>query len=575
MKGLALSLAALLLMSCDIPALSGPVSDPYKIYNEYRDSLYVLQEDIAQIYLELQGKNPQAVYEHILQSIEKTAAVIGKAELASHNIHDGLQFSLQSHLELLLRCGLSEKQKTDLIDLGYAEDDMNRLLNSLVHYNDHYHHAVTGFTAEEMERFYSIGLSDEQIAELQTHIEYHYTQVHRFQKVVKHHQEELMYIQVALSLVALQTLLELDHKEKEKSKSELQKAEEKLLEAILNVSEDQSSLEHVKTFSKQVYKAAEQKIRKGEEQYFLDFFVGLQVHCGAFTALNGDPEFGLAEIFLYESVLSECVTSSERSVLPSAQIGEQPPSQIDTVPAATLIEQVEELRGQIEESDETNNVGWVVVIIKTPEDPVWEFVMMVFAEIFEHKILPDTLKAILVEFLVQIGVEEGVAIFMGHVGGVIFSIIINAPQVGGGWIDHFEDDPTRTFDEIIIDEKTVADIELVAHSSGPLCISNGYWQIIEYGNLHQIAEIVWQAERLYQSPWGFYYYYTGSYSGGEWVVVVEDRKYGLGRVVEAYKVLCHEFDCGDESYDRIYEKWELCENFTPLWTRSQPNTMWV
>jgi len=563
-RGLALSLiVALVLMVCDIPALSELVSeDPYHIYSEYKDSLCTLQQDIAQIHLELrQGKNPPAVYEHMLQTVELTATLIGKAELASHNIHDGLQSSLQSHLELLLTQGLSEEQKTDLINLGYTEEDINNLLNSLLHYNDYYHHVITGFSAEEVEWFYSLGLTDEHIAELQDDIYHHYTQVHRFQQVVKHHQEELMYIQVVLSVAALQTLLELDHQEQSKIKSdELQNAEEKLLEAILNVSEDQKSLEHVKAFSKQMYKAAERRIRKGEEQYFLDFFVGLQVHCGALIALYGDPEFGLTKIRLYEGVVSECVASPERSELPSAQNSEQPSFQGDTVPMTRLMEQTEEFEGQIKESDETNNMGWITLLLKTSDCTMWQFVRIVL----ENYLLPESLRRILVYILVKIGVEEGVSAFIGHIGGAIFAIIITAPQVGEGWIDHIEHDPSGTFDEIIIDEKTVADIEMFAWSIGEPCVVNGYQAVVK--NWWRIAATVRQATNLYKNPWGFYYYYTEFLNGEKWVVMVEDRGYGLGRVMYAYKVLCEPYGCGTH-YETITEQWELCENFTKLWSR--------
>jgi len=95
-KGLALSLGAvLLLMMCDIPLISeSEGGDPYKLYKEYRNSLYALQKDITQVYLEIDKKNPQTVYEHILQVIEKTARLIGEANTAPKNVHENLQISL-------------------------------------------------------------------------------------------------------------------------------------------------------------------------------------------------------------------------------------------------------------------------------------------------------------------------------------------------------------------------------------------------------------------------------------------------------------------------------------------------
>jgi len=346
-KGLALSLAAVLfLMMCDIPPISESEGEnPYKLYKEYRNSLYALQKDITQIYLEIDKKNPQAVYEHILQVIEKTARLIGEANTASQNVHDHLQISLQDHMEILLILGFSEEQKENLTNLGYTEEDIAELQTWLLHYNDYYHHVTTGFTLEEMEWFYSVGLTDDQISDLQIVLEKHYTQRHTAQQMVKKHQTELLYIQVSLSIAALQTLSKLDNgKNKDKGKNlekTLLNAEEKLLEAIPNVSEDQSSLERVKALSKQVYKAAEQKIRKGENQYLVDFFVGLQVHCGALTALYGDERVGLAEIQKYKGVVAECAASPERPAPQPMHISGQPMSLKDNTPVTNVVGQVE------------------------------------------------------------------------------------------------------------------------------------------------------------------------------------------------------------------------------------------
>ncbi len=241
-KALALSLIIIFSVTMyDVPALSEPASeDPYKIYKEYRDSLFSLQQDIAHVCMELhQGKNVQAVYEHMLQVTEKTAVLIGKAENTSQNVHDILQISLQDRMEMILILGLSEKQKENLIELGYTEDDMAELLDWILLHNDHYFHAAAGFTPEEIEQLHSMGLTDEHIVELHTKIKDYYTKMHTTQQVVKQHQIELMHIQLLLSLSILQTLSDLD--KGGKGKSELQDAEEKLLQAILNVSEDQSS----------------------------------------------------------------------------------------------------------------------------------------------------------------------------------------------------------------------------------------------------------------------------------------------------------------------------------------------
>ncbi|MGC1123239.1 MAG: hypothetical protein WBA22_19310 [Candidatus Methanofastidiosia archaeon] len=141
---------------------------------------------------------------------------------------------------------------------------------------------------------------------------------------IKKQQSDLLYVQLSMSAAALRCLMDAQVKA-EKSAGDpksLETAEEKLLKAIQEVSTDQSSLERVKACAKQVYKAAEQRIRKGETQYSLDFLIGLQVHCGALTALYGDPEFGIRGITMYEAVLSDCIASPERP-LPLTSPGEQ------------------------------------------------------------------------------------------------------------------------------------------------------------------------------------------------------------------------------------------------------------
>ena len=160
---------------------------------------------------------------------------------------------------------------------------------------------------------HSFGLTDQQISELQTKIHDHYTQIHTCEEEIKEQKTELLYIQVTLSIAVLDILLNQEDRGNSKS-DDLKNAEEKLLEAVSCMAEDQPSLEKVKAYSKQVYKAAEQKIRKGEPQYMVDFFVGLQIHCGAVTALHGDKEFGIKEIKSYEGILSECILT-ERVLL--------------------------------------------------------------------------------------------------------------------------------------------------------------------------------------------------------------------------------------------------------------------
>ncbi len=559
-KGLAFGLVAVLfLMMCDIPPISESEGEnPYKLYKEYRNSLYLLQKDITQVYLEIDKKNPQAVYEHMLQVIEKTAPLIGEANTASQNVHDHLQISLQDHLEILLILGLSEEQKENLANLGYAEEDIAELLTWLLHYNDYYHHVSTGFAPEEMEWFYSGGLTDDEISGLQNILEEHYIQLYTAQQMVKQHQTELLYIQVSLSIAASQILSESDNgKNKDNdndSEKMLMNAEKRLLEVIGNVSEDQSSLEQVKALSKQVYKAAEQQVRKGEDQYLVDFFVGLQVHCGALTALHGDERVGLAEIQRYKGVVAECASSPERPAPQSEHSSGQPISLEDTIPMLTYM-------GQVEEFDETNNIGVAYLFVKASDTSLWESLSLLVGFVATYFSQAEFSLHSMVEFL-TVGVSV-TAIGIG-VAGAVFLLVVTAPSVGyewppavPGWIEGDQ--------VIIIVEGSYGQGHIPDRAeSKDECIASSHQAILD--DKYMIQKIVKNATKLFFNPNnGQYVYYFVDSAGKEWAVFVEEYENKYYELKTAYRADCAPFVCKDKNgiiheYYQIIEKW-LCEGF--------------
>ncbi len=557
-KMMALSLAAALFLAlCNVPAFSEP--EDYTMYKEYREDLVMLQQDMTQVYLELE-KNPQAVYEHILQIIERTATLTGEAQLASHKIHDSLQISLQDQLELLLLLGFSEAQNQYLTNLGYTEEDISELKEWFLYYNDSYHHAVTGFTPEEVERFHLLGLEDTQIQELQKVMDEHYTHLHTAQDVVKQHQRELMQVKVSLSLAALKTLRELEknkNKDKEKEKgSNLQKSEEKLLEAISTVSEDQSSLENVKAYSKEVYKAAEREIRKGNIEYSVDFFIGLQIHCGAVEALHGDLESGLREIQSYRNVLAECASSRER-LIPQLSLSQ---------PTLTLPPSVQtfDFVGQIEEFDETNNVGMALVFVKASDTTTWQAALLLFTFITEYCTTEWSVGglAAFIDSCITAGITV-VSLALGVVAAFLL-LIITAPSVGEEWPSYVPG--TIEGEEItIIVEGSYGQGHITkrAQSDKDPCIRNSHDAILK--NPFKIADIVWNAQRLFYNPTtGQYIYYLVDNEGKQWAVFI--RKYGNTGLYElrtAYRVDCplpYICDTTGEPFDTIIEKW-ICEGF--------------
>ncbi len=533
-KMMALSLAAALFLAlCNVPAFSEPedYTKDYTIYKEYRNDLVMLQQDITKLHLELE-KNPQAAYEHILQIVERTAELTGEAELASHSIHNVLQINLQDQLELLLILGFSEAQNQYLTNLGYTEEDILELKEWFLYYNDSYHHAVTGFTPEEVERFHLLGLEDTQIRELQKVMDEHYTHLYTAQEVVKQHQRELMQVQVSLSLAALKTLRELEkNKDKDKDKGlELQKSEEKLLQAIPTVSEDQSSLEHVKAYSKEVYKAAEREIRKGNTQYFVDFFIGLQIQCGAVTALNGDLELGLREIQSYKNVLAECASSPER-LIPPLSLSHSEPTPPPSVQSLDFV-------GQIEESDETNNTGVIVVFVKASDTTTWQAAVLLLAYIADVYGSTEWTLGGLIAFIGEC-IEAGItmtSLVLGAAGAFLL-LIITAPSVGEEWPSYV---PGTIEGEkiIIIVEGSYGQGHIIKQAKKDGCTGSSHDAILK--NPYLIGDIVNNALRLfYYSDLGQYLYYFMDAEGKEWVVII--RKYGSTKnyeLVTAYRVDC-------------------------------------
>ncbi|MBU7048458.1 MAG: hypothetical protein HXS54_18655 [Theionarchaea archaeon] len=467
----------------------------------------------------------------------------------------------QDHLESILILGLSETQKENLSTLGYTEDDIDELLDFFLHYNDYYHHIETGFTPEEMERFRSVGLTDDQVSELHDILDNHYSKWSTVQEVVKEHQIELMHAQVSLSVAALQTLLEsTDTKDKGKGKQEnrITNAEENLLNALSNLSGNQSSLEKVKAFSKHVYKAAEQEVKKGNTQYMVDFFIGLQIHCGAVTALHGDIELGLKEIQMYEDLLSECVENKELlQSIPLEESSIKESSQQST-PLTDFV-------GQIEEYDETNNLAVAYVLVKAPDTTVLQFLFLlssfVFTEFGEAGwsiTLPQLMDIIgtITTFTISAVVTK-----IAIVAGAFLLLIVTAPSVGlewpaavPGWIEGDQ--------IIIVVEGSYGQAHIPQRAeSDDECTASSHQAILD--DKYMIQEIVTNALKLlYNKYSGRYIYYFIDDSGKEWGVFI--RKWGETKYYElrtAYRADCGPpFTCKDREFGSILGKW-LCEGF--------------
>jgi hypothetical protein len=571
MKKMAVSLMVVLLaMVCDVPALSVESESEYKMYKEYRDTLYELQEDMAVLYLEVnQGKNLQAVYQHVLIALEKTASTIGEAEYASKDMHEQLQIKLQNYMELFFILGLLEKDKKCLIDAGYTEEDIDGILEWILQYNDYYHHAQTGFTAQERERFTSLGLTDEDISELQSYMVDHYAKVNTAQEMLEHHKTELLNIQLSLSVGALQILKEIEHGNgngkgnskgnDNKNLNRLLNAENALVEAIQYISKDQSSLEHVKAYSKQVYKAVETLIKQGEHQYAADFFVGLQIHCAAITALSGDAECGLAEICLYKEALSECAQSAER---PSPSVNTTTTS--STYAEPTLLER--EFVGRVEELDETNNMGVTHVFVKGKDTTFLQFIVM-FATFVSINFAGEVSWSVTLPQLTgALGSLPAAGVLLNPitlgVGGGVLLLIVTAPSVGfewppavPGWIEGDE--------VIVIVEGSYGQGHIEERAEwNNKCIASSHQAILD--DKYMIRNIIkWGSKLFYNQNSGQYIFYYVDEIGKEWCVFVEEYENDYYQLITAYRVDCPSpYRCRTDGndYPTIIEKW-ICEGF--------------
>jgi len=543
---------------CDIPLLSGPVQNKKNAYDEYLDTLFSLQKDTAHTYIDFQkGKNSHAVYVEILQLIEDTAILIGMAEQASLAVHEGYQFSVKGNIKTIAILGFTEPQQEYLLNIGYSKKDIEYIHAHLLEYNDFCYHAMNGFTIEQKAQFYEMGLTDEQIEVLRGSITENYSQMLTNQQIIKNHQRGLIQVQSVLSLSAFKILTEMDWKKENKSNN-LIKTEKKLYEAIFSSCEDFSSLEKVKAFSKQIYKSAEQKICNGENHYFFDYFIGLQIHCGALTALNGDVEFGMTEIYFYGELLKDLIETPDRSFT----YDNLKSTSTESIPMPVLPEKIRG-EGNIEESDEDNNFGWVLVFIKTSDSNMWGFTTSI-GEWFSKYVFPEVLAKAIREILMKLSISETTSSLFGTAGGTIFGLIMTAGQVGGGWLDYVENDPSGIFDYIVIDEETMNTIYEGRKIIG--CLGEGIIALDE--DPIQIQYTIWNALSVYKAKWGTYFYYMETLFGDIWVLEVEEKGFKIGRIIIGYKEECVKFECyGNEYYD-IREQWEHCFLCTLIWSRN-------
>ena len=224
--------------------------------------------------------------------------------------------------------------------------------------------------------------------------------------------------------------------------------------------------------------------------------------------------------------------------------------------------------GQVEESNEDNNTGYIILIIKTRKTTAAEILQML-----AQMTAPEMVK-LAIEKLLQLGTAAKAVL---SVGGTIFVLIIEAEPIGGGWVECVVSctttDPSGIFIEIFEDKETVETIEAGALDTNlALCERTGYDRVRKDPML--IVYTIMCAMEVYKSPDNHYFYYMMDNSNDKWIVEVEILGHaGCGRVIRAYRVdcdyICNEIPC------TILEKWVLCDNFVRVWTRSQSSAVWI
>jgi len=535
-KALAIGLTiSILLAICNVPVISEE-PDHHSLYREYRNDLVNLESGVHMVLHEINsGKNTQSVYEHLLKLALQAATLRGTLYPASQSLQETMHISLQSYLEILLDPELSQQYLLDWQEKGYTQEEIEDILKWILYYNDSYYHSAQGFSSEQRAWFSSIGLTESDIEELQQHISSTYEDPYTTQEMVTLSQEELLTIQISLSIATVQTLLEIEKGEnKPKNEIKNKKGHEEKIDHLLRVEGDlaemyenpiiHSNLEHVKARSHQMIKAAEQVIRSGSQEYSIDFFLALQIHCAALTALHGDPERGTQELLLYELALQECAGSPERPSLLSHDISSSLSHSFHS-PA-----NLGDLMGNVEEWHEENNLAVVCVLAKIPDTSWMEYITMISTIVFGSgssgasfslSSLADALAGLFVEVTVTV-----TSVCIGVVGG-IFLLIMSAEPVGYEWPPYVPDQINPNIGIVIVDGSYGQGhiIERAENSDG--CEKTSHQTIID--NPHQIGKIIYNAERLYINPrTGQYFYYFVDELGNKWVAVVKKLRMDTG-----------------------------------------------
>lgn len=286
--------------------------------SEYQEDLLDLNEKIAKVYQEInEGKKGKETYPHAIKAAKETAEMIGKTnELATLMSESGFETgttNLSSQLEDIAIYGFSSEVKDSLVQLGYSSEDIEALETKTTEYNAYFYRISTdGFNSEEIQGMKDAGYTDSGIENLENSITLRYSSDMNAAEQLNASKSELYQLQTTLSILSLKLLMD-SSKEKgkisKKQKEHLYKLEKKLLDDI-----DKGKWNHIKDDGKELYKYSEMLIKKSNNasEFSVDYFIGLQMHLAAVTALEGDEAFALNVIDTYKLALEDL--ASKRAV---------------------------------------------------------------------------------------------------------------------------------------------------------------------------------------------------------------------------------------------------------------------
>lgn len=308
---IALLLTSLMLSSTVTPAVLAGEGNKNRLSDDiskYQKNLLKLNEKIAKVYQELDdGKEP---YSHAVKAAEETAEMIGKtnalAALLSESGFDTGTTNLSSQLQDVAIYGFSAEVRESLIQMGYTPEDIEALETKITEYNAYlYRISNEGFTSEEIQSLKDAGYTDSDIENLERAISQRYLSDLNAAGQLNASKNELYQLQTTLSILALKLLIE-SSEEKGKISMEqmrhLGELEEKLLEDI-----DKGKWNHIRSSGKELYKYSEMLMKKSDNasEFSVDYFIGMQMHLAAITALEGDEEFALSVVNTYKLALED------------------------------------------------------------------------------------------------------------------------------------------------------------------------------------------------------------------------------------------------------------------------------